>query len=571
MKKPDYLLFKNLETPMRDGVILRGDLYKPNVDEPLPVVLIRLPYIKENIQFVLPQISVIELVRRGFAVFIQDCRGNGQSGGINTPFKHERDDGYDTVKWVYEQPWCNGRIGMIGQSYFGYTQLAAASLSPPGLVAIAPGEVCSEFLPTAPAGVFGAWTSVRWYCDRVIDCTVRSDLPEDEKKRIVDMYTYWRNNRKEQCWHVPLDEAPFMKVEGLPVKNFYKEWLDNIGNRDYWVGAGEQLGVDKIKVPCHFFTSWFDFMARGTIRNFEKLTHNSKTPENEREHRLVIGPWTHYSFEDHQGDISFGPAADIRVVAESWYNWLENQVKGEKSVSTGAPVKIFVMGENVWRDEQEWPLSRTVYRKLYLDSDGDCRLKNGGGRLRFEEPEGAEFDSYVYDPNNPFDGTGYSAEFGGLRDRTEIEMREDMAVYTTEPFEEDTEVTGDINIKFWLSSSARDTDFMFTLIDVHPNGKAYPLVERMVRARYRNDPYTPEFLEPWEPTEFNVYIGSTAMLFRKGHRIRIEITSSDFPRYNRHLNSDEPIGSARNIQIATQRIYHSKTYPSHIILPVIPR
>jgi len=571
LKQPDYVLYKNVDIPMRDGVLLRGDLYKPADDTPRPVILVRLPYIKENMHYVFEQFNMQEFVERDYAVFIVDCRGNGHSQGANEPFIHEKEDGYDTVKWVHEQPWCNGRIAMMGQSYFSYTQLTAASMDPPGLVAIAPGEMDSKFLPTAPAGVFSLGTSARWYMDRVMDCTRHSDLPEEEKKRIIDMFTDFKMRRSELCWHIPLDEAPFAQIEGLPCDNFYLNWVNHIGDKDFWLKAGEQLGMSKIKVPTFIYTGWFDFCLRGSIEGFESLTHNSPNPELEPHHRLLVGPWGHYDFSDHAGDISFGPAANLQVEAQALYNWMDRWLKNDESVSTGAPVKIFVMGENVWRDEQEWPLARTQYKNLYLDGTGSCLLKDGGGRMSFDLPSGTEKDSYVYDPDHPFDSTGFCTERCGLRDRTAHVTRDDVAVFTTAPFEEDVEVTGDVKLKFWLGSSAPDTDFYFTLVDVHPDGKSYPLAEKMVRARYRNDPYEAEFLTPNEPAEFNVYIGSTSMLFAKGHSIRIEITSSDYPRYNRHLNTDEPIGSAKNMQTATQLIFHSEAYPSHIILPVIPR
>ena len=322
-------------------------------------------------------------------------------------------------------------------------------------------------------------------------------------------------------------------------------------------------------------------MCQGQADNFELLSHRTDDPELAKSHRLVLGPWIHTteygtSTDSNSGvrygELTFPPNSGYtKEMYDSFMKFYDKYLKGNDSVDTGAPVRIYVMGDNVWRDEQEWPLARTKYTPLYLDSKGDARTLKGNGVLSFELPHLSEKDEYDYDPLNPCDNTDSDLHKGIIKDRREKEMREDMLVYTTEPLERDLEVTGNIWAKFFIQSSAVDTDFFVRLVDVLPDGKAYGYLSGVFRMRYRDGYYESHYMTPGEVYPVDLKVGPISLVFKKGHQIRIEITSSDFPEYDRNLNTAEPMGYGKEAVIAHQTILHSEKYPSHMLLPVIPR
>ncbi len=574
---------KNIEIPMRDGVILRADHLEPVCGTPLPALIVRTPYLKESF-YTKEVYSVNETAFRGYHILLCDVRGGGQSDGEFTPFANERNDGYDTIQWVSEQPWCNGKVGTFGYSYNGGQQILAASTQPPALAAAAPGGSSGWWLPTLMYGVLSHRTSLFWYMKQLRNAIIsgKGDFtPEERQKKLEEIEYIMRYRNEAECYVLPFLDADVLKFEGVPLRKFFNEWVDHCDDREYWARMGQPLGIENVKVPCFFYTGWFDYMCQGAADNFELLSHRTDDPELARSHRLVLGPWIHtteYGVSTgsnsgvRYGELNFPPNSGYtREMYNSFMKFYDRYLKGDTSVDTGAPVRIYVMGDNEWRDEQEWPLARTQYTPLYLDSQGDARTLNGNGILSWELPCRSEKDEYDYDPMNPCDNTDSDLHKGIFRDRREKEDRPDMLVYSTEPLEQDVEVTGNIRAKLFIQSSAVDTDFFIRLVDVLPDGTAYSYLSGVFRMRYRDGYYESHYMTPGEIYPIEWKIAPISLVFKKGHRIRIEITSSDFPEYDRNLNTAEPMGYGKEAVVAHQTILHTPEYPSHLILPVIPR
>lgn len=582
-KITEVRIHKNIEIPMRDGVKLRADHLQPVSGEPLPALIVRTPYLKETF-YTKEVYSVNETAFRGYHILLCDVRGCGGSDGEFVPFANERNDGYDTVEWAAKQPWCNGKVGTFGYSYNGGQQILAASTNPPSLAAAAPGGASGRFLPTLMYGMLSHRTSLFWYMKQLRNAIISKKCgftPEEEEKKLAEIERIMHFDSEKECYTLPFLDAGVLKFEGVPIRKFFNEWVDNSDNREYWEAMGQPLGIEKVRVPCFFYTGWFDYMCAGVTENFELLSHCTDDPELARSHRMVLGPWIHtteYGVSTGSnsgikyGEVIFPPNSGYtKEMYRSFMKFYDKYLKGEAGTDTGAPVRIYVMGDNVWRDEQEWPLERTKYTELYLDSEGDARSLAGNGTLSFRPPSKAGYDAYDYDPLNPCDNTDSDLHKGMLIDRRQKEMREDMLVYTTEPLEQELEVTGNVSAKLYVQSSAPDTDFFVRFLDVLPDGRAHAYLSGVFRMRYRDGFYEPHFMEPGEIYEIEFKIGPVSMVFKEGHSIRIEITSSDFPEYDRNLNTAEPMGYGKTAVTAHQRIYHDGQRPSHLLLPVIPR
>ncbi len=576
-------IYKNIPVPMRDGVVLRADHLKPVCDEPLPALVVRTPYLKESF-YTKALYSVNELAFQGYHVLLCDVRGAGQSDGEFVPFANEREDGYDTIQWVSEQPWCNGKVGTFGYSYNGGQQILAASEQPPALAAAAPGGASGWFLPTLAYGVLSHRTSLFWYMKQLRNAVISGKgnfTPKErqEKKEEIEHIMHCEN--ESECWKLPFLDADVLKIEGVPIRHFFNEWVDHCDDREYWERMGQPLGIEKVNVPCFFYTGWFDYMCQGVADNYTLLSRRKENPELAESHRLVLGPWIHtteygVSTDSNSGvrygALTFPPNSGYtRELYDSFLRFYDRYLKGDTEADPGAPVKIYVMGDNVWREEQEWPLARTKYTPLYLDSQGDARTCEGTGRLSWDLPCLTAQDEYFYDPMNPCDNTDSDIHKGIFRDRKDKEEREDMLVYSTDILPEDVEVTGNVTAKLFIQSSAVDTDFFVRLVDVLPDGTAYSYLSGVFRMRYRDGYYESHYMSPGQVYPIEVKVGPISLVFRAGHRIRIEITSSDFPEYDRNLNTSEPMGYGKESVIARQTILHTKEYPSHLLLPVIPR
>lgn len=562
---------QNVEARMRDGVVLRADVYRPDAPGRFPVLLQRTPYSK-NPGHALE--SLHRIVERGYVLIIQDTRGRYTSDGVAQPHD-EADDGYDTVEWAAGLPYSNGRVGMYGGSYLASTSLQAASRSPAALAAIyASAAYSSRFHDLVfQGGAFYLRDGLNWNLGQAADVRRRTLHPEADRDGPTGL-TPHQQILFEQAWlwHVPLKT-----MDALDLRQFapnYYEMLDNSTYGPYWDPSNFIPRYAEFDSPALHVVGWYDVFAKGTIANFNGIRANARSERARRNQRLIVGFWTHSPPGPDRttvGDVDFGPEAriDLGAIRDQWFDcWL-------REVGCAAlespPIRLFIMGENRWRYENEWPLARTRYTDFYLRSGGAANTRHGDGRLSATPPAREPPDRFLYDPWDPVP-TGPLAGYSRLpADQGEIQERHDVLVYVTEPLPEPMEVTGPISAVLWIASSAPDTDFTAKLVDVAPDGTARLLTDGILRARYRHSDTQPSLLTPEQPTELTIDLGVTANVFQAGHRIGLEVSSSNFPRYDRNPNTGGPFGEETELRTAQQTVFHDRARPSRLILPVIPR
>jgi putative CocE/NonD family hydrolase len=551
--------------PMRDGVILYADVYRPIEDGKYPVIVSRTPYSTERAPS--SHEAGVFFSRRGYVYVFQDVRGRHESDGKWEPFRNDIDDGYDTIEWAGTQPWSNGKVGMEGGSYLGQVQWRAAQTKPPHLVAIFP-SVASTSIYHDWITVNGGWRlafNFGWgpvrQESRIMQNTGVHTMAEGP---VSQAYT-------QLVWHLPLNTM--QELAGRHAQ-FYKDWIAHPDYDDYWKLLNVEERFSDIQVPVHTMGGFFDIFGQGTLRGYQGVAKHGANETARKGSNMVIGPWEHGASR-RVGDADWGensvPSEEALVLR--WYDyWLKGQKNG---LDREPPVKIFVMGRNDWRLENEYPIASTQYKPLYFSSGGKANGSHGDGALRWEKPTGAESDTFTYDPANPVPSLGGANCCGvgtssGVRDQRPIEHRGDILIYTSEILEEPVEVVGPVKLKLFASSDAVDTDFVAKLVDVHPDGKTYNACEGILRARYRNSLSKPEPLEPGKVYEMEIDLIGTAIQFGKGHRIRVHLTSSHFPQFSRNLNTGEPFGTSNVMKKAQQTVYHTSARPSHILLPVVP-
>lgn len=561
---------KNVEAAMRDGVILRADVYRPEAPGRFPALLHRTPYSKHTGG---SDASYRRLAARGYVVVIQDTRGRYMSDGVARPHD-EADDGYDTVQWLAGLRHVNGRVGMFGGSYGATTQLMAASRRPPALVALFPSaSYDSRYDMVFQGGAFYLADGLSWNLGQSADVRRRTLTPEATRDGATGLGEHHRRLLQERwLWHVPLKS-----MDALELKTYapaYFEMLAHPSYDAYWTTFDIAARHADFETPAYHLTGWYDTLLNGTLRNFAGLRAKARTERARANQRLIVGPWTHARPNRDStaiGEVDFGPAAafDSQDLMVRWFDyWLRD---GSAAVLDGPPIRIFVMGENAWRDEQEWPLARAQSTPFYLRSGGRANTLDGDGRLDRTAPADEPSDRFVYDPWDPVP-TGALGGYSRLpADQREIERRQDVLVYTTEPLASPLEVTGPVTLVLWAASSARDTDFTAKLVDVLPDGTARALTDGILRARYRSSKSQPQLLVPGQATEFPIDVGATSNLFRQGHRIRLEVSSSNFPRFDRNPNTGGVFGEDAELRRAEQTIFHDRVRPSRLMLPVVPR
>jgi putative CocE/NonD family hydrolase len=551
---------------MRDGTRLSADIFRPDDSGRFPAILIRTPYNKAGIPgWPNPREEATWFAERGYAVLMQDVRGRHDSEGEWVPFAHESDDGFDTQQWAAQQPWSNGKVITYGGSYLSIVQWLAAMRQNPNLKGMISIVGPSDFYDGLfyQGGAFNHALAIMWagFADgRVIQPQEIESAP-------------W----PKAFAHQPTTDA--MKVVGRDPK-FYRDWLAHPTYDGYWYQLRFEELYEKFNFPVINVGGWFDLFQnpRGTIDSFQKL--RARSPVRVREgHRLIMGPWPHaVNSSSKVGDLEFGPQAIIPL-REIYLRWADHYIKGiDNGADRDLPVKLFTMGENAWHDYADWPVPGTQYKDYFLHSGGQANSSMGVGTLTPSAPAASEkADQYAYDPASPTPNAGGGnccwpeiVPWGPL-DQRSVERRDDVLVYTTPPLTEDVRVTGPIQARLWVASSARDTDFVVRLVDVYPNGFAMNLTDGILRARYRNSFEKPEFLEPKRPYELTIELGATSNLFAKGHQIRVEVASANFPRFSRNTNTGNQPELDTQMQVAQQTIFHDPQHPSRIILPVLPR
>jgi putative CocE/NonD family hydrolase len=567
---------------MRDGVTLRANVYRPAGDGSWPVLLTRLPYGKD-LPLGTSMLDPVQAARRGYIVVVQDTRGRFRSAGEWYPFIHEDVDGYDTVEWAAGLPGSSGRVGMYGASYFGFTQWAAARERPPHLAALFP------FITWADAqdgvamrgGAVELGDAANWFLLQTLDTVFRRHAGDSDPRALGAALAQLI---------AELDGLPHGGYGELPLQDFgplrrvgsqapFTDSLIRYRDRDFAARFGVAHAYDWLNMPAYHASGWYDLYLGGTLQNYTALAARGAAPQ-----KLMIGPWSHSAYGEVVGDEDFGFRAssalidaqiDLASVQLMWFDrWLRDAPNG---IDATPPIKLFVMGENTWRYEHEWPLRRAVPTPYYLRSGGNANTAWGDGTLDPAAPGDEPADRYVYDPHDPVPTLGgallmHASFRPGPRDQRPIEQRRDMLVYTTPPLAADVEVTGPITVTLWAASSAPDTDFVARLVDVQPDGRAINLTDGVIRARARTGIHEPETLiAPGEVYEYHIDLWATSNLFRAGHAIRLDVTSSNFPRWDRNPNTGAPLGAGTELVAASQTVLHDAAHPSHVLLPIVPR
>ena len=553
---------RNEAAKMRDGITLRADIYRPKAEGKFPVLLVRTPYDKRN-----ETNFGLKGAARGFVVIAQDVRGRFESEGEWYTFVHESQDGYDTVEWAAALPYSNGKVGMFGGSYVGATQFLAALAKPPHLAGICPNVTASNYHDgwTYQGGAFEQWFNESW----------ASGLAENTMRRRAEQkYDPLGGSKVLPLISYPVLEAP----SGEGIAPYFKDWLAHPNFDEYWKRISIEDHYAQIQVPVYGMGAWYDIFLGGTVRNYVRLKTEAGAEAARKGQRLLVYVGGHAGGWDSRkvGAVDFGEKLPIDgdELTLRWYGWL---LKGEANgVEKEKPVKIFVMGKNEWREEDDWPLARTRITKYYLHSAGSANGIAGNGLLNTVAPAEEKSDQYVYDPNDAAPTIGGPLCCGALptgigpEDQRPAEARSDVLIYTTPSFRKDTEVTGPVSLDLYVSSSAVDTDFTGMLVDVWPSGLAQNLTSGILRLRYRNSQEKPELANPSETYHITVDLWATSNVFLAGHKLRLEVSSSNFPRFDRNLNTGEEQARATRMVKATNVIYHDKAHPSALILPIVP-
>jgi uncharacterized protein len=543
---------RDLAIPMRDGVVLRADAYLPDERAPVPAVVTRTPYDRSFPPSAQAALEPERATEAGIAVVCQDVRGQYGSEGEFSPFLTEGDDGFDTVEWIAAQPWCTGAVGMTGRSYPAATQWRAALEHPPHLRAIFPVVVGSDYYDgwIYQGGAFEFGFNLFWV-----------HLMTDPKAR---------GSLDEQYRHLPISDPPLLADS--PAGAFYREWLAHPSYDEHWRRLSIRGRYGDVRVPAFIVGGWYDVFLGGTLENFARMRAEAGTPEARAHTRLVIGPWGHGSafgtFPDHRFK-EFGP--DTRVdLNELQLAWFGSLLCGEPP-DEDPPVRIFVMGENRWRDEPDWPPPKASVERWFLRRNG----------LAPEAPGDEPHDEYLYDPRDPAPTIGGPTSLPGRMmkpsagplDQRPLEQRDDVLIYTSDRLERPLEVTGPLELVLYAATTAPDTDFVGKLCDVDPEGRSRILAEGVLRARFRDGFVEPRPLEPGRVYELRIDLVATSNVFLPGHSIRLVVTSSSHPRFDRNANSGKRPGEDTEDTLvpATQRIFHDAGRPSHLLLPVVRR
>ena len=563
----------HIDIPMRDGVTLRADVYRPDDTAQHPVLLARLPYNKDLSLITLSLLSPIRAAKHGYVVVIEDTRGRFKSDGHFVPFADEAQDGTDTIAWCASQPWSTGHVGMFGASYYGATQWLAATANPPALKAMVPTITSSGYHEgwTYQGGAFQQGFIQFWSAGLAVETLGRlSDTPGDARGKLYGT-VFGIDDAYQQ---LPLNDFAPSTVPGL--MDHYREWLRHPSLDDYWEQWRIESKYAEMDVPALHIGGWYDIFLEGTLRNYVGMRTYAKSAQTRERQRLFIGPWLHGLFDRVAGEVDFGPSVLLDAVnlGGMHLKWFDHCLRDEPDNS--APVRIFVMGANVWRNENEWPLARAVPTKCYLASGGSANSARGDGQLLDQPATRETSDTFLYDPDRPVPSWGGctlfpGAQSAGPRDQRPVEERDDVLVYTSAPVIQPTEATGPVEAVIYAATDGQDTDFTAKLVAVAPDGRAINLCDGIIRARYRNSLSHPELLEPGQVYEYRIQLGSTSYVFAPGYCIRLEVASSNFPRFDRNLNTGGDLGVEDAGRAAVQRVVHGGARASHVVLPIIPQ
>ena len=569
------IIERNMDVPMRDGTILRADVWRPDADGRFPVLIERTPYDKGGSSE--SNLGAGEFyASHGYVVVIQDVRGRFASDGEFYPFRDDADgehkDGFDTVEWTAEQSWSNGKIGTIGGSYSGATQYRMLSTQPPHLEALFVRQSSADYYDewVYRGGAFEHGFNTMWTLKHT-STNARKLAPvgsEDEINRRVEVasvnYSKWLEN-------TPI--SPLLPVADL--HGWFSDWMNHPNHDDYWEEFSNARFHDKTNVPVHHLGSWFDCFLIGTIRSYEGMRSNAATLEARAGQRMTIGPWVHNpgpADMREAGAVDFGEQAKLGWF-ETRKRWFDHWLKGvDNGVDSDKPVKLFAMGINKWREFDEWPPAAAKDTPFYLSAGASSSAKSlNDGILSADKPDlfGEVFDEYDSDPKKPIRsfGGGHLGDNNGPRDQRGYE--DNVLTYTTEVLDEPIDVTGRVKAVLHASSSAIDTDWVVRITDVHPDGTSMLVCDGILRARFNDSFEKPTALVPYQPTEFVVDLWATSHVFQKGHRLRVAVASSSFPRWDINWQTGKNNALESSGIIARNRIFRDEIRPSHVILPLL--
>jgi uncharacterized protein len=559
------VLESNVSVRMRDGVTLRADIYRPAGAGRFPVLLERTPYNKDG-----EASFAVAAAGRGYVVIIQDVRGRYASEGEWYPFKYESNDGYDTVEWAAALPYADGRVGMFGGSYVGATQMLTAIAHPPHLAGICPVVTASNYHSnwTYQGGAFEQWFNESWTSGLAHDTFIRQ--------------LRTRTNAVTSGAQLPVTAYPLFNAAAdgkapdttATLAPYFLDWLAHPSEDAYWKQWSIEAHFTDITVPMLTVAAWYDIFQDGSLKNYAGVKAHGGTDAARNGQHLIVTVGGHAGNGPRIGDVDFGAASnfDEDAATLAWYEFLFKNVQNEFA---GKRVRLFVMGTNQWRDEDEWPLARARATKYFLHSSGQANSARGNGSLSPTAPSAEPPDRYKYDPASPVPTIGgpLCCDAGHLKpgpwDQRPVEAREDVLVYSTAPLAADLEVTGPVSLDLYVQSSAVDTDFTAKLVDVSPNGFAQNLTEGILRTRYRESQEKPELLTPGEIYRLTINVWSTSNVFRKGHILRLEVSSSNFPRFDRNLNTGQDNATGTQLMPATNTVLHDAAHPSAITLPIV--
>jgi uncharacterized protein len=539
-----------------------ADIYKPKAEGKFPVLLERTPYNRKD-----ESAMAYELCSHGYVVVLQDTRGRYASEGEFYPFRNESNDGFDTVEWAAKLDYADGKVGMFGASYVGATQMLAAMARPPHLVSIFPYVTASEYYEgwTYQNGVLMQWFTSSWTSGLAVD-TLRRKTEQNLRP-------------KDWVTTLPVESYPLLTLpEPGSLAPYFHDWMQHEQSDAYWQRWRVSDHYREMNVKGLHAAGWHDLFLKGSIKNYTGLHSDASDADARAGQRLLIGPWAHAptSPEGKVGDVVFGKSAVLDMTGTA-LKWFDYTLKGlPNDYASGAPVRIFVMGDNVWRDEQEFPLARTRYTKYYLHSVRDAKGSKSDGELSLSAPDAERPDQFVYEPKTPVPTIGGRLCCGvaippGPFDQRPNESRSDVLIFSTPALEKDLEVTGFVSMDLYAATSAVDTDFTALLADVDQSGYARFLTDGIVRARYRNGTNRAEEIVPGQVYKYNIDLWATSNVFKAGHRIRLYVSSSNFPRFNRNPNTGEAMLGASHLVNARQTIYHDGKYSSALTLPIVPR
>jgi putative CocE/NonD family hydrolase len=562
---------------MRDGTVLRADVYRPRTPDAVPVILMRTQYGKSSAQAGSRYQTPDWFASHCYLVVIQDVRGQGTSGGTFSEFTHDMDDGYDSVEWAAALPGSNGKVGMYGSSYVGATQWLAAVAAPPHLVTIVPANTASDYYDgwTYEGGEFRLAFVQPWSIGSIALTAAqnRGDQPTvAELTAAAADPTRWMDFR-------PFKDLPPLQPHNPAVAPWYFDWIRHSTRDEFWTKVSIRDRYAAVKVPVLDFEGWYDAFLAGGIENFAGMVAHGGSEAARANQRLVIGPWDHVNW----GRADSEPAPllhDIGAIGDSPINelmlaWFDHFLKGQHNdVATGPRVDYFVMGADTWKSAPNWPLPQTKWTTFYLSGPGG--IADRKGELVPSAPGAQPPDTYTYDPAFPAPSLGghscCGAQSGpqGPFDQTPVEQRSDVLVYDSAPMQHDTEITGPITVQLWAKSSAVDTDFTAKLTVVKRDGRVINLNNGILRTAFRDSLSAPTPTVAGRAYNYRIQIWPTSYEFRAGDRIGLEVSSSDYPQFAPNPNTGAPFGQDSTVQPATQTILHDDQHPSSITVPVIP-